>query len=93
MTATDFWSAFSVADLPPTSLKSSRCGSQGYVIKVSKELMGLFCYIEKRKRTMIKELAETLKQVPPHTQTDPANAVWKEQYHEMSYSSSVFLHF
>lgn len=36
---------------------------KGYVINVSKELMGLFCYIEKRKRSMIKELAHTLRQV------------------------------
>ncbi|XP_024379061.1 uncharacterized protein [Physcomitrium patens] len=42
---------------------SLRVGDKGYVIKVSKELMGLFCYIEKRKRILIKELAHTLKQV------------------------------
>lgn len=43
-----------------TNLRES---DKGYVIKVSKELMGLFCYIEKRKRSMIKELAHTLRQV------------------------------
>lgn len=48
---------------PCSALKES---DKGYVIKVSKELMGLFCYIEKRKRSMIKELAHTLRQVHLH---------------------------
>lgn len=47
-----------------SALKES---DKGYVIKVSKELMGLFCYIEKRKRSMIKELAHTLRQVCTRT--------------------------
>lgn len=50
-------------DRPCSALKES---DKGYVIKVSKELMGLFCYIEKRKRSMIKELAHTLRQVHLH---------------------------
>ncbi|KAG0571633.1 hypothetical protein KC19_VG029200 [Ceratodon purpureus] len=44
-------------------LSTLSVADKGYVIKVSKELMGLFCYIEKRKRTMIKELADTLRQI------------------------------
>ncbi|KAG0615624.1 hypothetical protein M758_5G056900 [Ceratodon purpureus] len=36
---------------------------KGYFIRVSRELMGLFCYIEKRKRSMIRELAQTLRQI------------------------------
>ena len=45
------------------------------MIKVSKELMGLFCYIEKRKRTMIRELADALRQVPPTCENRSAIAV------------------
>jgi DNA-binding cell septation regulator SpoVG len=61
------------------------------VIKVSKELMGLFCYIEKRKRTMIRELADALRQVPPHMREQICNSCLK-QYHKRGYSSSISLH-